>query len=68
MEQEQAQVIGKSVIDASSVLTTVAALMGWLPAIAAVLTIIWTAIRIWETKTVQRLVNPPKTRRRTDKS
>lgn len=25
-----------------------------LPAIAALMTIIWTAIRIWETKTVQR--------------
>jgi hypothetical protein len=28
-------------------------LMSWLPSIAALFTIIWTAIRIYETKTVQ---------------
>lgn len=39
--------------DAASVLTLVGTLANALPAIAAVFTIIWTAIRIWETKTVQ---------------
>lgn len=46
---EQAKAIG----DVFSVGTVVGALMGWLPAIAAIFTIVWTAIRIWETKTVQ---------------
>lgn len=49
MQQEQLKAVG----DALSVGTVVATIAGWLPAIAAVLTIIWTAIRIFETKTVQ---------------
>lgn len=32
----------------------IGALVEWLPPLAAVLTIIWTGIRIYETKTVQR--------------
>lgn len=32
----------------------VGSLMGWLPAMAALLTVIWTAIRIYETDTVQK--------------
>jgi hypothetical protein len=47
---ENAKVIG----DAMSVAAVVGTLAGWLPAIAAALSIIWTAIRIYETKTVQR--------------
>ena len=43
----------KSAGDAASVLTLVGTLANALPAIAAVFTIIWTAIRIYETKTVQ---------------
>jgi hypothetical protein len=43
----------KQVGDAISILTVVGALAELLPAIAAVLTIIWTAIRIWETDTIQ---------------
>jgi hypothetical protein len=46
----------KHAIDAVSVLTVLGTLMEALPAIAALFTIIWTAIRIWETKTVQTLV------------
>jgi len=46
----------KTVGDAISILTVVGTLAELLPAIAAVLTIVWTAIRIWETDTVQRLV------------
>lgn len=41
-------------------LLSIAALLGslasWLPAFAALLTIVWTAIRIYETATVQRLL------------
>tara|TARA_R100000458_G_C8092594_1_gene122676 strand:+ start:146 stop:355 length:210 start_codon:yes stop_codon:yes gene_type:complete len=44
----------KQIVDTFSVATTVGALAGVLPALAALLTILWTAIRIWETDTVQR--------------
>jgi len=43
----------KTVMDAVSVVTVIGTLAQILPAIAAVFTIIWTAIRIYETKTVQ---------------
>ena len=43
----------KHVIDGVSVATVMGTLMSWLPAIAALFTIIWTAIRIYETKTIQ---------------
>lgn len=47
----------KSVGDALSVGTVVATLAAWLPPIAALFTIIWTAIRIYETKTFQKFLN-----------
>ena len=40
--------------DALSIGTVVATLAGWLPALAALATLVWTGIRIYETKTVQR--------------
>lgn len=43
----------KHAVDALSVITVLGTLMETLPAIAALFTIIWTAIRIWETRTVQ---------------
>ena len=43
----------KYFIDGVSFLTVVGTLAEALPAIAATFTIVWTAIRIWETKTVQ---------------
>jgi hypothetical protein len=43
----------KHLIDGVSVATVMGTLMSWLPAIAALFTIIWTAIRIYESKTVQ---------------
>jgi hypothetical protein len=43
----------KHTVDAFSVVTVVATLAQWLPAIAALFTIIWTGIRIFETDTVQ---------------
>jgi len=43
----------KQLGDAISIITVVGTLAELLPAIAAVLTILWTAIRIWETDTVQ---------------
>lgn len=46
----------KHVFDCASVSTCVASIFGWLPAIAALFTIIWTCIRIYETKTIQKLL------------
>jgi hypothetical protein len=43
----------KHIVDALSVATVLGALVEMLPSIAAVFTIVWTGIRIWETKTVQ---------------
>lgn len=45
--------------DALSAAVVVGTLAQWLPAAAALLTIIWTAIRIFETRTVQRLLGRP---------
>ena len=46
----------KHILDWSSVITVLGTLTQILPGIAALWTIIWTTIRIWETKTVQALV------------
>jgi hypothetical protein len=53
MEQEQYKVAG----DVLSVGTVVATLAAWLPPIAAAFTIVWTLIRIIETKTIQDLID-----------
>jgi hypothetical protein len=44
----------KVAADGLSIGTVVATLFGWLPQIAALASLVWTAIRIYETKTVQR--------------
>lgn len=46
----------KHVGDALSISVVVATIAAWLPAVAALLSIVWTCIRIYETKTVQRWV------------
>jgi hypothetical protein len=43
----------KHILDFASVVTVLGTLADLLPAIAAIFTIVWTAIRIYETKTVQ---------------
>ncbi len=43
----------KQVLDFASTVTVVGTILNWLPAFAALWTIIWTTIRIWETKTIQ---------------
>ncbi len=50
----------KHIIDTASIATAVGTLMQLLPAIAALFTIIWTTIRIYETKTVQKLLGKHK--------
>jgi hypothetical protein len=46
----------KTAVDIASVSTVLGTLAGWLPAVAALFSIVWTAIRIYETKTVQKLI------------
>jgi hypothetical protein len=46
----------KHVVDALSIMTVVGTLVEMLPSIAAIFTIVWTIIRIWETDTVQNLL------------
>jgi hypothetical protein len=43
----------KHVVDALSVVTVVGTLVEFLPAVAAIFTIVWTGIRIWETDTIK---------------
>lgn len=50
----------KVVGDTLSVVTVVATLANVLPAVAALFTIIWTGIRIYETDTVQKLLGKVK--------
>jgi len=50
----------KHVVDGLSLVTVVGTLMDVLPTVAALFTIIWTSIRIYETKTVQGWINRAK--------
>ena len=50
----------KHAVDALSILTVVGTLVEMLPSIAAVFTIVWTGIRIWETETVQNMLGRTK--------
>lgn len=45
----------KQLLDALSVLTAIGTMMSYLPSVAALFTIIWTGIRIYESDTVQSL-------------
>jgi len=45
----------KHLLDFASIFTAVGTLLSWLPHLAALFTIVWTGIRIWETKTIQRM-------------
>lgn len=51
---EQHHETTKHVVDAISLATVVGTLVEVLPAVAALLSIVWSAIRIYETETVQR--------------
>jgi hypothetical protein len=50
----------KHVLDGLSVITVLGALVDILPAVAALFTIVWTGIRIYETKTVQDWIKSAK--------
>ena len=47
----------KTIVDGVAVSGGIATLVGWLPDITALLTIIWLILRIWESDTVQGWVN-----------
>lgn len=47
----------KDAIDVVAASTGVMALMSWLPPVASLFTIVWLGIRIYESETVQKLVN-----------
>lgn len=50
----------KTVGDAVSIVTVVGTLAEVLPALAALFTIVWTGLRIYETDTVQKLLGKQK--------
>lgn len=52
----------KHLIDIASISTMLGALAGLLPSIAALLTIVWTALRIYEMKTIQALLKKRRTK------
>jgi len=47
----------KNLIDFASLATMLGAMGAVLPPLAALFTIVWTGIRIYETRTVQRMLN-----------
>lgn len=48
---------GKEVVDVAAASTGILTLAAWLPPIASIFTIVWLGIRIYESDTVQSLVN-----------
>lgn len=50
----------KHVLDGLSLVTVLGTLMDWLPAVAAILSIIWTSLRIYESATVQEWIKRAK--------
>jgi len=50
----------KQVLDSVSIVTVVGTLADILPAVAALFTIVWTAVRIYETDTIQKLLGKKK--------
>jgi len=47
----------KHVVDGLSIATVLGTLAEFLPAAAALFTVVWTGIRIYETRTVQKLLS-----------
>mgnify|MGYP003629190544 FL=1 len=44
----------KVIVDASSIVVVAGTLIDWLPAVAALASLVWTTIRIYETETFQK--------------
>ncbi len=47
----------KEVIDVAAASTGVLTMISWLPPTASLFTIVWLGIRIYESETIQKLVN-----------
>jgi len=60
MAMEHMSESAKHVGDAVSIVTVVGTLAQVLPSIAAMFTIVWTSIRIYETETIQKLLGKTK--------
>jgi len=60
MAMEHMSESAKHVGDAVSIVTVVGTLAQVLPSIAAMFTIVWTSIRIYETATIQKLLGKTK--------
>jgi chromate transport protein ChrA len=56
MDGQQHSETAKTVMDVLSIGTVIGTIAQVLPAIAAIFTIVWTIIRIYETKTVQAIL------------
>lgn len=48
---------GKQVLDLAAASTGVMSLAAWLPPIASLFTIVWLGLRIYESPTIQKLIN-----------
>ena len=66
MAMEHMSETGKHVGDAVSIVTVVGTLAQVLPSIAAIFTIVWTSIRIYETETIQKLLGKVKSKESKD--
>ncbi len=55
MSTSQIPQVAKHILDVSSYGAIAATLLGYLPTIASVLSIIWITIQIWESKTAQHI-------------
>ena len=51
--------MGKEIMDTLSIGALIGYFFGWLPHIATLLTVIWAAIRIWETDTIRKFRGLP---------
>jgi len=58
----------KHLLDFASIFTAVGTLLSWLPHLAAIFTILWTGIRIYETKTIQKAVAERKVKKERKKA
>jgi hypothetical protein len=53
----------KEVIDVAAASTAILTIGAWLPPIASLFTIVWLGLRIYESDTVQNLVNKTETKK-----
>lgn len=56
----------KHLIDLATVATVVGTLTSYLPALSALLAIVWTSIRIWETETIRAMTGRTKPEKEED--